>query len=271
MQLQGLATRTSTYFVDEVVDLGDVVAMRCPKEPTFIDGNILTYPTAPQAGDLPRWEARFDEVFADVAGLRQRAFFWDDPCGSEGAADEFIAAGYSLETSTVRVAQAHELRVPKNLVPELVVRPAVSDADWALIPSMQASDTEHAPNQASRIARLHARAAFLRQRAEGALPDLRGAWFLAVLEGEPVGTLGLFQRGALARFAFVHVLAHARRRGVGRTMVHAVARHGFERWQAERIVILADENSAADRMYGELGFRAVARDVGVIEEANRRR
>jgi|GEM_PF-1717149 len=269
VQPRGLASITSTYFVDEVSDLGDALAMRCPNEPGFIDGNVLTFPQAPRPGDRPIWETRFEQAFRDVPGIRRRAFFWDDPEGAEGAAHEFTSSGYALEVSTVRVAEAHQLRAPKQRIEGLEVRAAVSDKDWAMIPRMQGTDSGGSSDAAARMARLIARSRFLRQIAEGARPGLLGAWFIASLAGEPVGTLGLYQRGGLARFAFVHVLAHARRQGVGRTMVHEVARIGFEAWHAQQIVILGDEGSAADRMYGELGFQVVARDVGLIEEKDR--
>lgn len=267
---RGFATLTSRYFVDEVIDHGDVIAMRCPEEPDFIDGNVLTYPHAPREGDRAAWEARFDAAFADVPGVTRRAFFWDDPQGREGAAAGFEAAGYDVERSTVRIAEPGDLRAPASRPEGFSLAPAVGDAGWAEIARLQASDTYGRDGYAARLARLEARARFLRGVADGAREGLHGAWFIARLGGVPVGTVGLFVRDGLARYAFVHVVAKARRRGVASAMVHDVARVGFGTWGAHTIVLMADEGSRADGLYARLGFRLVQRDVGLIERQDAR-
>jgi len=270
VKLRGYATLTSTYFVDEVLDLGDVVAMRCPNEPDFVDGNLLTFPRAPTERDRADWEARFDAEFGDLPDVTRRAFFWDDPQGGEGAAASFEAAGYEVERSTVRLAVPGDLRPPERRPEGYTLDQAMNDEDWAAIPVLQARDSEGRDHHSARLRRLEARARFLRRVAEGARPGLRGGWFIARLHGTPVGTVGLFVREGLARYAFVHVVPTARRQGVATAMVHDVARIGFDAWGAHTLVLMADEGSAADGIYARLGFRLVQRDVGLVERAGAR-
>lgn len=265
MELRSLATWTESWFVEEVRDLGDAVALRCPTEPTFRWGNVLIVPDAPAPGDRPRLEARFAEAFADLPGVRHVTVGWDDPEGREGDAAAWEAAGFEIDRNVARVAAADDLRAPAGRPAGFAVRAARDDEDWRQVVAMQASEPA-SEDPAAYHAFIAGRTAFRRRLAEGARPGLRGAWFLATLDDRPVGSLGLFVQQGVGRFQFVHVSQEHRRKGVATAMVHAVAREWGERLGAERTVIVADEGTPADAIYAGLGFRAVERFVGACRK-----
>jgi len=265
MQLRSLTAWTESWFVEEVRDLGDAVALRCPTEPTFRWGNVLTIPDAPAPGDRPRLEARFADAFADLPGVRHVTVAWDDPEGREGDVAAWEAAGYEIDRNVTRVAGHGDLRAPAASPAGFAVRAARDDEDWHRVVAMQASEPGDEEPEAYR-AFIAGRTAYRRRLTEGLRPGLHGAWFLATLHGRPVGSLGLFVHRRVGRFQFVHVTKEHRRKGVATAMVHAVAREGLARLGADRLVIVADEGTSADAIYAGLGFRAAERFVGVCRK-----
>ena len=265
MKLRTLSTSTEAWFVEEVLDLGDAVALRCPSEPTFRWGNVLIVPDAPAPGDRPRLEARFAATFADLPGVRHVTVAWDDPTGREGDVAAWEAAGYEVDRNVTRVADAADLRAPAEPPAGFAVRAARDDEDWRRVVTMQASDPGSEEPEAYR-AFIAGNTAYRRRLVEGLRPGLQGAWFLATLHDHPVGSLGLFVQRGVGRFQSVHVAEEHRRKGVATAMVHAVARAGFERLGADRLVIMADEGTAADGIYAGLGFRPAERFVGVCRK-----
>jgi len=63
------------HFNGEVSDLGDVVAIRTPRNPAYWDGNKLVFPEPPKLGDFAKWIARFDQEFTDPK-VRHYSFQW---------------------------------------------------------------------------------------------------------------------------------------------------------------------------------------------------
>ena len=71
--------------------------------------------------------------------------------------------------------------------------------------------------------------------------------------GRQAGHLGLFFEDGIGRFQLVMTDPAFRNRGVCRTLVHSVARHGLN--FATRLVMIADENYHAAGIYERVGFR----------------
>lgn len=263
--LRGLSPRTDAWFVGEVRDLGDAVALRTPHEPLFRYGNALVLPRAPRAGERAAVEARFAAAFADLPDVRHVTVLVDDPTGAEGDLGAWTDAGYEVARNVVRSAPPDALAATEGAHPDLpdavTLHPVTRDADWAAVRDLQADEGPPGESRAAYLAFLAERTAFLRRLADGAHPNLRGGWFLARWAGAPAGSLGLYVRDGLARYQFVHVRAAYRRRGLAAALLRDAARHAARHWGAERLVIVGDAGSAADRLYARIGFTATERDV----------
>ncbi len=260
--LVSLGLRTEAWMVERVDALPDgAVRFSCPREPIYRWGNLLVVPEAPGPDDLPELEARFDRAFAHLPAVRHRTLTWDDPAGREGAVSAWSAAGYRPDRNTVRILTPNDLRDPPKTPAGFALKRVADDADRRVAADLSAAEPGDEDPDAFRTLQ-RGRSEFFRARERSA-PDLAGGWFLATVDGEPVGTLGLYVRGRLGRYQQVFVAPEHRRAGVASSMVHAAARHGFDEIGAERIVIVAEEGSAADGLYARLGFRAAERWVGV--------
>ena len=96
-----------------------------------------------------------------------------------------------------------------------------------------------------------AKVATVRRLVEGG----HGAWFGAFEDGRLLSGMGLFRAGAdLARFQSVETRPEARGRGLAGTLVHHVSGYGFSRLGARTLVMVAEPEYLAIRVYRSVGF-----------------
>jgi predicted GNAT family acetyltransferase len=97
-----------------------------------------------------------------------------------------------------------------------------------------------------------------RTRTNRALTEAgHGAWFGAFLEGRLVSQLGLLAASVgLARFQLVETHPDVRGRGLAGSLVHHASAYGFETLDARTLVMVADPDYVAIRIYRSVGFAA---------------
>ena len=89
----------------------------------------------------------------------------------------------------------------------------------------------------------------------------RGAWWGAFVGDRLVGDLGVFFENGLGRFQNVGTHPEWRRRGVCATLVHAASLWALERDDVEALVMVADPDYHAARVYESVGFRPAERSA----------
>ena len=83
----------------------------------------------------------------------------------------------------------------------------------------------------------------------------RGQWFGAFLGDELVASLGIFVASeGLARFQDVKTRPDFRGRGLCGTLVHAAGRHAFDELGVHTLLMVADPDYLAIRVYRSVGF-----------------
>ena len=249
------ATDLDVLGPDRVVERRDgYLVARSPGNPTFYWGNFLLFDREPAPGDAPRWEALFDEEFADEPRVRHHAFGWDRTDGEPGAAhQEFGPRGYSIEQMAGLVAE--------RLVPhprasaDVVVRPLDPAGDeelWAAVVELQVETREEWHDE--KPYRDFTRALFCDRRA--LFRAGRGAWYVALdpASGAVAGSCGVVVTAGRGRFQTVVTAPDHRRRGVCSRLVVEAGQRAAEDHGAERFVIVADANYHALGLYESLGF-----------------
>jgi ribosomal protein S18 acetylase RimI-like enzyme len=233
----------------EILDRGEYLAVRSPSEPTFYWGNLLVFAKPPQDGDLRRWEALFATEFKDLPEVGHRTFVWDKT-DSPGVVEEFAGAGYRVEHSVVLTAQ--DLVLPKHPNSEVQIRTLESERDWQDLLDLKVvcRDEGHEENH-------------FRGYAAGRLRGYRkridagsGEWYSAFVGEQQVASLGMFRSDGSGRFQVVITHPAFRRRGICGTLVHHVARQTLDRSDIDSLVMLADTEYHAARIYESLGFSA---------------
>ena len=246
MELRSLAWRTDLALLraagSEVDARGDHLVVRTPANPGFYWGNFLLLDAPAGPDDVASWLQAFEEEFPDA---RHRTFGVD---GTEGSVDDlapFRAAGMGVEASTVMTAQSvHE---PPHPHIEASVRPLATDDDWAQQVELALTDEE-----------LHGGREFATRRAaaERSLVEQGlGQWFGAFLDGQLAASLGLFVASeGLARYQGVMTHPDHRGRGLCGTLVHHAGRFGFDELGVKTLVMVADPEYLAIRIYRSVGF-----------------
>jgi ribosomal protein S18 acetylase RimI-like enzyme len=130
------------------------------------------------------------------------------------------------------------------------IRPLAGDSDWQQSAKLQElcdAEDGFAGSQAFTSARHRAR----RRLAEAG----HGAWFGAFLDGELVSQLGMISgTDGIARYQDVGTHPAARRRGLAGTLVFHAGEYAINDLGAHTLVIVADADEDAIRVYRSTGF-----------------
>jgi ribosomal protein S18 acetylase RimI-like enzyme len=250
VEITSLGVRTDLALLrlggSTVEDRGDHLVVRSPHNPTFWWGNFLLLPGPPPLGRTDHWLDVFAATFPDAEHV---AIGFDGVDGTVAHVAGFVERGLSAETSAVMTAT--EVHAPPRPNYDAEYRQLTSDDDWEQLVElrMAAMDTAHEPEGYHTFTL--AKVATIRALAEGG----HGGWFGAFEEGRLQSGMGLFRAGdGLARFQNVETRPEARGRGLAGTLVHHVSRYGFDELGARTLVMVADPDYVAIRIYRSVGF-----------------
>ena len=233
-----------------VEDCGTHLLVRTPANPRFFWGNFLLLATPPEPGSGDFWLEQFERELPEVS---HRAFGVDGTTGTKADLAAFADVGLQVDASSVMTATTvHE---PPHPHPTAVVRPLTSDADWRQhVELAVAGEAEHYSEEFAT-----ARSAAHRRNIEAG----HGQWFGAFLGGRLMASLGIFTASAgLARFQEVKTHPEARGQGLAGTLVHAASRHALDEMGARTLVMVADPDYLAIRVYRSVGFDDTETQLG---------
>ncbi len=245
MDVHSLAWRTDLALLElggsEVEDQGTHLVVRTPDNPTFYWGNflLLAQPPAPESGGF--WLETFERAFPDAG---HRAIGVDGTTGSTADLEPLVQVGLEVEASTVMTSSA--VYPPPHPNRQAEVRPLVSNVDWAQqVDVAVAGERDYSYEFATA---LNANNRRLVERGEA-------QWFGAFVEGRLLASLGLVRAGNdLARFQQVKTHPEARGKGLAGTLVHAAGSWGLGELGAQTLVMVADPDYLAIRVYRSVGF-----------------
>jgi ribosomal protein S18 acetylase RimI-like enzyme len=249
MNVVSLGFRTDLALLERagstIEDCGDHLVVRTPSNPTFYWGNFLLIDHVPAADGVEMWLDRFADA---LPAAPHRSFGFDAPHAVAADLVAFADHGLDIDVSTVMTATS--VHAPAHPNGEASYRAFESDADWARsIELTLACNDEYEPV---------GHRTFVERRVAGnrALVEAgHGSWFGAFLDGVLVSQMGLVTAGpALARFQLVETHPGVRGRGLAGTLVHHVSRYGFDTLGAETLVMVADPDYLAIRLYRSVGF-----------------
>lgn len=241
-----------------VTDRGDYIVIETPDNPGYYDGNVLVLPAAPQVGEVAYWTRRFTDELGKNPAIRHVGLWWDGTTGDTGADTELLAAGFKLLTSQVMVATrdtvasqqaaAAESSAPIVDLPIRTLEPdeVLATADLAYTIGDRHDDTYRL---------------FLDRRARWhreLVRDGKATFWGAISDGALVASLGLVWLDTLARYQDVQTLPAFRRRGLAAALLCQSAQVALSRG-CERLVIIAEPDSEAERLYARVGFTSVER------------
>jgi hypothetical protein len=254
MHLRSLGYRTDLALLQlggsTVEDRGTHLVVRTPDNPTFYWGNYLLLATPPEPGSGAHWLTVFE---SELPEARHRTFGVDGTTGSIDDLAELARVGLVADVSSVMTARS--VHPPARPHASAEIRLLEGDDDWTQQVALSvAGEDEHVTGEfATR------RAAAQRRKVE----DGHGAWFGAFLGGRLEASLGIFAASpGLARFQEVKTRPAARGQGLCGTLVHAASRYALDEMDAETLVMVADPDYLAIRIYRSVGFEETETQLG---------
>ncbi len=248
MEITSLAWRTDLGLLrlggSTLTDRGDHLEVRTPHNPTFWWGNFLLLDRAPTEDEAPVWVARHREVFAaEHVSLGVQTV-------SGNRADLAPLAHLGLEVDLSSVMTATRVHEPPRPNREATYRPLLTDDDWSQQVELSISTWDGVVDAGHRLFE-ERRAATARQLVR----DGHGEWFGAFVGERLLSSLGLVRAGdGLARFQTVGTRPEARGRGLAGTLVHHASEWGLTHLDAQTLVMVADPEYLAIRVYRSVGF-----------------
>ncbi|MPY66221.1 GNAT family N-acetyltransferase [Deinococcus sp. SDU3-2] len=243
----------------QVEDRDEYTVIRTPDNLTFWWGNFLLLHAPPAPGSLELWLARFREAHP---GASHVTFGLDITDGEAGAAGEFEAAGFRLTRDTVLTTPA-TTAPDRPLLAGVALRPLETDADWdaalELRVAVNAADPDPLEAEGYRLFSA-GRLAGLRRAQEAG----HGACLGAFADGRMAAGLGVYDAGGgVIRYQNVETHPAQRSRGLAGHLVHFAGEWARHHLRAQTLVIVADPEYHAQRLYERVGFRPSELQTGL--------
>ena len=250
--LRSLAYRTDLMFPafdGEIHERDHYFVIKTPSNPTFYWGNFLLFKELPAHGCFRDWLAAFATEIGTPPGVKHQVFGWDTTALDPGAVAPFREAGFRISKCRTLTTQAPVL--PRSASQAVVVRPLEHEGDWRQAVENQVR-CRHPEFEEGGFRVFRER----EQRRYRFMVDAgRGLWFGAFVGPELVADLGVFHDGEIGRYQSVQTDPRYRRQGIAGRLVFEAGRYSMERFGLQTLVIVADDDSSAERIYQSTGFR----------------
>ncbi len=228
-----------------IEDRGDHIVVLSPDNPSFYWGNFLLLDHVPGADRVEEWLERFETALPDAD---HRAFGFDVTQATVDDLSAFAERGLEVEVSTVMTAS--RVHPPARPNREAIYRAFASESDWSQSVDLQISchGSDESVGHREFVTR---RGASNRALVAGG----HGQWFGAFIDDVLVAQMGLVSaEPGLARFQSVETHPDHRGRGLAGTLAHYVGGYGFDELGAQTLVLVADPDYLAIRIYRAIGF-----------------
>lgn len=230
-----------------VTDVGDCVVVSTPGSPAFWWGNFLLLRQGVDAGGAERWMARFEE---ELPWAAHRAFGLDDPGAPRPAFADLAAWHFAVDRSVVMTTSSPAVSQQTPTAARCRLLAGDSDWDQHVVLNRQVYPGS---GSASELAFAQDRGASHRRAVEAGA----GVWVGAFIDERLVSQLGVLRAGnGLGRYQDVETHPDFRRQGLAGALVAMGGALMMAEFGTRTLVMVADPEGEAIRLYRSLGFVA---------------
>ena len=251
MEVKSLGHKTSLELnrsSGEVKDHGNYLCIKTPSRPDFFWGNYLLLAQAPKKGDFFELVKLYRSHFGDPNKQGFITITWD-LSDAKPSISEFQSNGFQLDTSKILVTDSVKPHSNMNNSIEIREYDPNQNIDQYL-------DVHYDPKWSYGTDEEQRSFMISSLRDFSSLPDNRQKKRIgAYINDKLVGDLGIFKVGNLIRFNNVSTHRDFRRLGVCRRLVFEASNLGLTNPGATKLVMEADANYHAAKIYESLGFQ----------------
>lgn len=255
MPIQSLGWKTEIKIrslLGKVSKRNGYLVVRTPSNPEFIWGNFLFLPKAPKIGDIPLWRKRFS---AEFNGIKHLALSWDVPV-SASRLKPFANLGFTLDNCVS--LERNQLLPAERSLSVLTIRTLQLKKDWdQIVRNYLESGARQSKERSAFVRNLFRDYQKMSQAGFG-------RWFGAYLKGRLIASLGIVPCDDIGRFQEVFVHKNFRRRGFAAELIRTACNEALGAMGLKRLVIVADKDSPAEKLYAKLGFKLAGREQGIF-------
>lgn len=259
MKIRSLGYKTDFIFnkLDgEVIDKGPYIKASTKSNPNYFWGNLLLYKEPPHDGVLDSWIQDFKSEFNNT-DTYHITLAWDSPEGNLGSINQFKDQGFDVEVGIVLTS--NNVCLPPKYNEEIELITIQSDHEFERCIEIQLSSASDRLSKESWES-------FYRKSMDQYKTLIKqdvGMWFGAKLKNQIVGSLGIFRDGDLGRFQVVSTHKDFQRLGVCSSLVYDSAIFAFNNMGIKTLVMVADADYHAAKIYESVGFQPTEKVVGV--------
>lgn len=239
----------------EFIKKDSYIVARMPRNPTFHWGNLLIFKNEPQEGDFDLWISAHMDEFGEHSG--HVTFGWESQ--KVGCIDKFVQNGFKLQSESVLVLKKLiQSRISRE---SLNIRKIDTDQDWEAVLELQIHVSGGSSPSKEYVEFLTRGFETYRKLSEEGWGD----WWGAFLDDTLVGDMGLYfdDQFETGRFQSVETHPDYRRAGICSELLHSVASDALGRHSNVKLVICAEHESNAEKVYFKLGFSSDQLQHGV--------
>ncbi len=234
----------------------DRFILRSPNEPDFWFGNTVIFKEYTVDPDT-----LITLFHSEFPGAHHVTLQWDLHAGIKAEdLSPFVEMGFKLDNCDVLVMTGE---LNRSEPPEgITIRPLLNDEDWAKATELQGITGVAAGHAVEGyLPYIENRMKIYRKQTQ----DGFGVWFGAFSGEDLAGDLGIYADERTARFQAVETREAYRRRGICAALITAGVEWAKGQHPATLPVIVADNDSAAGRIYRRCGFGLKERLLAVYK------
>ncbi|NRA66192.1 MAG: GNAT family N-acetyltransferase [Pseudobacteriovorax sp.] len=254
MIIHSLGRQSDLIFAEfggEILDRGNYTVIKTPSNPEYHWGNYIVFDQPPTKGCFKKWKSIFDQEFTYYQQSHHYVFTWDSTGDKQGYYREFLEASFELDSAVVLTAE--RLHPPPYFreTPEFKLKKISDDSGWEDVIHLQTlcADPRHLNK--------HYEAFKRNQMSQYRAMSLAGMghWFGAYIGDQLVADLGIFFKNSIARYQNVGTHPKFRRQGICGSLVYQAGLRAMEDFPVDTLVMEADAEYHAARIYESVGFR----------------
>jgi len=250
MKIKSLGRKTDLIFArfaGEVISYESFTVVKTPTNPGYHWGNFIIFDHAPTSGDLVK--CLFDQSFSYYKEPHHYSFTWDTLNAEKGEFEEFEDAGFEFDSGVILTTG--KLNPPTFLNEDVIIKKITTEHEWEEVINLQVKCADEKFKNDYYVD--FKRAQF--ENYKRMTKEKMGNWFGAYVGDQLVADLGIYFEDKIARYQSVGTDPDFRRRGICGTLVFKAGLIALEEYNIETLVMEADPEYHAARIYESVGFK----------------